>query len=431
MTGLTANAQERQVSLEECIAMAMENHPEIRISLEESKKAEASYGVSKAPNSVIVNGEVKTVEILKTGKSTGNFNVPGKDTSIGLFAGATAAYNIYDATKGEKQMMARLGISLAQINQLRIKSKVLLNVKVAYYDFLFARQSVALKDDLRGKYGTKLDKTRMLFRNGQRPILDVTKAEVDLANANLDYERAINLESFARTELLTAIGVPGEDFTVVPIPVDSLPELRFTLDQLYDIAEDEYPEIRIARLNRTIQKINIDAEKANRNPSVDVVTAFGMENRNLQGQGGIQDNLGPDKWKPTFHVALQARMPLYSGGLISGRIDSAKADYRKTFYAERQVTVTNRALIQNFIQSMAELKRQVELAKLMKVNAENHVKLATKSYENGLGSQLDLQDAESSLINADLYSYKARYDYLIALARLANSVGVKEEQLCK
>jgi outer membrane protein len=428
---LGAYAQEHQITLDECISIAMENHPEIRISQEDTSRAEALYGVSKAPNTVIVNGVVNTVEILKQNKSTSGFNVPGKDTSIGLFAGASAVYNIYDATKQPKQSAAKQNITLSHVNQIKVRSKVQLNVKVAYYGYLFATQAVSLKDNLRAKYRTKLEKTRMLFQNGQRPILDVTKAEVDLANANLDYERAVNQQSFAHMELLTSMGLGEASFSVAPVPIEALPEVKYSMEQLFDVAEDEYPDFRIARISRSIQKTNLETEKAGRKPTVDVVGSFGMENRNLSGMGTIAEDIGPNNWKPTVHFALQAKVPIYTGGALSGKIDAAKAEYRKSMYTERQVITINRALIQNYVQSMGELRKQMDLAKLMKVNAENHLKLAMKSYENGVGSQLDLQDAETSLINADLYSYKARYDYLIALARLANSVGVGEEQLCK
>ena len=50
-------SQTRGVSLEECIEIALQNHPEIMASLEEQKKALAHYRVAKSKNKVLINGE--------------------------------------------------------------------------------------------------------------------------------------------------------------------------------------------------------------------------------------------------------------------------------------------------------------------------------------------------------------------------------------
>jgi outer membrane protein TolC len=71
------------------------------------------------------------------------------------------------------------------------------------------------------------------------------------------------------------------------------------------------------------------------------------------------------------------------------------------------------------------------MSKLMKENAEKHYLLAKKVYESGAGTQLDLHDANVSLINAQMSFMKARFDYLMTMARLSGLVGLGEDTLCK
>lgn len=80
---------------------------------------------------------------------------------------------------------------------------------------------------------------------------------------------------------------------------------------------------------------------------------------------------------------------------------------------------------------MRELSKQLELSTLMRKNAENHLTLARKSYEMGIGTQLALQDAETALIDAELFYQKARYDYLLTLSKLSGTIGLGEEYLCE
>ena len=92
--------------------------------------------------------------------------------------------------------------------------------------------------------------------------------------------------------------------------------------------------------------------------------------------------------------------------------------------------INMRSLLKSYYQEMVVLKRQLEIARLSITNAENHLKLAQKSYDNGLGSQLEMQDAELSVLNAQMSFIKAKYEYMIALANLSHVVGLGEDKIC-
>jgi outer membrane protein len=429
---LPLNAELRTVTLQECIIIAMENHPDIKTVMEEKNKSVAQYNLSKAPNRILVNGEFRTVEYLKEEGTAGNLNIPGRDTNLGLFAGATATYNLYDTNRTRRQDSARIGIDLAKMQEVRVKSGLVLNVKLAYYGYALAKEIVALQEDLREKYRIKLEKTQLLFKSGQRPILDVTKAEVDLASARLEHERAKNRENLTKSEFLASMGIMDERIEVTPVKVTDLPRVKYTLAELIHLAEDNYPEIRISRLNKEAQRINIAVEKAGRSPVVDIWASLGLENNNLyDSENNELMVFKPDNWDPTMHAGITARTPLYSGGAIPSKIDAAKAEYNKSFFAEQKVLLTAKALIRNYTQVLAELRNQIDLSRLMRENAQKHLSLAQRSYDAGLGSQLDLKDAETAVINADVYFVRARYDYLMILAKLSNTVGLEEDYICE
>ncbi len=429
---LPLNAELRTVTLQECIIIAMENHPDIKTVMEEKNKSVAQYNLSKAPNRILVNGEFRTVEYLKEEGTAGNLNIPGRDTNLGLFAGATATYNLYDTNRTRRQDSARIGIDLAKMQEVRVKSGLVLNVKLAYYGYALAKEIVALQEDLKEKYRIKLEKTQLLFKSGQRPILDVTKAEVDLASARLEHERAKNRENLTKSEFLASMGIMDERIEVTPVKVTDLPRVKYTLAELIHLAEDNYPELRISRLNKEAQRINIAVEKAGRSPVVDIWASLGLENNNLyDSENNELMVFKPDNWDPTMHAGITARTPLYSGGAIPSKIDAAKAEYNKSFFAEQKVLLTAKALIRNYTQVLAELRNQIDLSRLMRENAQKHLSLAQRSYDAGLGSQLDLKDAETAVINADMYFVRARYDYLMILAKLSNTVGLEEDYICE
>ncbi|HPI16007.1 MAG TPA: TolC family protein [Spirochaetota bacterium] len=421
----------RKLTREDCISIALENHPAVMALAQEQKKAAANYRLAKAPDRIQVSGEVKTAEYLKPESSSSGFNVPGRDTTIGIFAGASAVYNLIDPNVSRRQEAAKLAIDMARMNEIKERSTIVLNAKSAYYAYNMAIENAAVREKLRDKYRLKLETTTVLFRNGQRPILDVTKADVDLASAMLEYEKAKNQESLARTELLAALGIMEEEIDVAPYAMEELPSLRFGYEELYRLAEGHHPELRIARLNREVQRINIEVERSAGSIKVDLMASLGFENKNIAGLGEMQENVKGSNWEPTFHAGIQARVPIYTGGAITARINAAEAEYNKSIYGEKQILLGVKALLRNYVQGMEELKKQIELSRLMKINAEKHLTLAQKSYDAGVGSQLSLQDAEAAVLDAELFSVSARYEYLTILARLSKTVGVEEDYLCR
>lgn len=438
LAGAPLHAQMRQVSLLDCIAIAMERNPDMMVSLEDYKKARSQYELVRSENRIQISADVKsntynTLPYTKTGKD-GTLKT---DTysAIGIFAGGTVSYKLFDLTRSKKEKSAFMGIDLAGLNNEKVRSSILLNVKSAYYRYVLARESVSLQDELRKRSQQKLEKTRMFYKNGQRPILDVTKAEVDLASSELDLQKAQNQLNIARYDLLSAMGLSEAEIEIIPVDTGILPAVRFSIEQLITIAQDHYPEIRVVRLNKEIQKYNIEVERASRYPMVDMSASFGYEKKDLLSYRDKKldhDFAGghEGKWEFAAIFGVTARLPLYTGGAITARINSAKAEYYKTYYNEKKMLSSMRVTISNYHQQLNELLKQIELSNLMKTNAEKHLALAQKSYESGVGSQLALQDAETSVISAVLSAKKARYEYLITLAKLSNAVGVGEEYLC-
>lgn len=437
LAGVSLRAQTRQVSLSDCIAIAMDNNPDMMVSREDYKKARAQYEMARSENRIQISADVRTNgwELAETVIKRGEVKTKTY-SSIGLFAGGTVSYRLFDLTRSKREKSALMGVDLASLNNQKVRLSIVLNVKSAYYRYVLARESVSLQDELRKRNQQKLEKTRLFYKNGQRPILDVTKAEVDLASSELDYKKAQNQLNMAKADLLSAMGLAEGEIEILPLSSGEMPAVKLGIEQLMTIAQDHYPELRAVRLNKEIQKYNIEVERALKYPVVDIFTSIGYQNTNMlfykpyksSKFGTEYDESKNWRFAPTFGVT--ARLPLYTGGMITARIDAAKAEYYKSYYNEKKMLSSMRVAISNYHQQLSELLKQIELSNLMKTNAEKHLALAQKSYESGVGSQLALQDAETSVLSAVLSEKKARYEYLITLAKLSNAVGVGEEDLC-
>jgi len=427
--------EEKKITLEQCIELALQNHPSLFVAIEDDKKSIANYQIARSMRSIIVDGEIKTVEYTKSNSSADSrFSIPGEDTDIGLFAGLSLTYNLYNAKKDVVEEQARTSIDVAKVTNYQVKSKIIYEVKNAYYSYLLARDILAIREEIYNKYKSKAQLSRQLFEQGSRPILDVSKAEVDLANAQLQLEQAKNNERKMRQSLYYAMGLEENDqIDIIPenIDLEKLPEINCTLANLYRMCEVYNPELRIARLQKKIAQLKITEEAGSHYPTVDLLIGLGYENKKLYGMGNIGSNFEAGSWSPAFHGAIRASLPIYSGGRISARVDSATADYNKMIYKEKEILTDIKNQVRDNYRTLEEMKRQIEISELIIKNAQRHQLLAQRSYENGAGTLLELQDADLNVIQAKIGFLQAKYNYLLTFAKLVDTVGFGEGILCR
>ena len=420
----------KRTTLKECIEISIQNHPDVKISQEDKKIALSRYRLAIASSKILVNGEIKTQEFLTENSSGSGIDVPGETTSIGIFAGFTATYTVYDATRKRNQEITRYGLDLSKLQSQQQLNVVVMNLKRSYYNYQMADEILKLREEILTKFSEKLKLAKMLFNSGQRPILDVSRADVSFSESQLEYEKARNIKRMLKTQLFSSMGLdePTHEFVLENFP--ELPELKYSLEDMYKLGEIYYPEIIIVQMQKKIKKMQIDVEKAKRYPTVSFLLSLSYQNRSLYYNNHFGE-LIPGKWEPAINGAIMAKLPIYDGGAITSMVDAASSEYNKTVFHEREVVLKMRNEIRTNFDSLGELLKQIKMSQLVIINAEKHYRLAQKSYESGGGSQLEMQDAQVSVINAQIGFISAKYSYLLTLAKLSSMVGLGEDYLCK
>lgn len=426
-------SEERNVDLDECISIALQNHPDFFSAIEDQKKSVANYRIAKSMRSIIIDGEIRTIETAKDSTTTTtDYDIPGKDTTIGLFTGLTLTYNLYNAKKDYIEAGALTNIDITKLNGQKTKNEVLLEVKNAYYGYLLSRNTLKIRNEIYNKYKKKSDLAKQLFEQGSRPILDVSKAEVDLADAQLRFEKAKNDERKTKLNLFHSMGLEEvETLSINPKDIDTIPEIKCTLDDLYKMAEIYSPSIRIITLEKRATRLKISEENGSHYPTVNLVFGAGYSIEKLYGFTNASENFNIDNWNPTFYGLVKASIPIFSGGSITAQVDSVVSDYNKITFKEKELLVDLKNQIRDSFKSLEEIKKQMEISNLIIKNAQRHLLLAQRSYENGAGTLLELQDAELSVINAEVGFFESKYSYFLTLAKLTSIIGIGESFICK
>ncbi len=292
-----------------------------------------------------------------------------------------------------------------------VREQVILQVEQAYFQALGVEAARKAAEAAVTNRETTLRQIRALAENAMRSTLDVRFAEVALSQAQLDLYQAENLASEARANLSAAMGLEhAETFALVDEAV--VADLAADPAPLVQEAQRKRPELVSLMLTRDAARRYAQAEGQLKLPTVSLMGAAGAI--------PAGDPRLPDKYSA---AGVNINIPILNGGLFSAR------------HAE----ATQRALAaDNDLQALAlQVSREVRVAWLeantaarrmdvttrLAAQANEALRLAQTRYDAGLGSIVELSQAQLNQTSAEIQNATARYEYLSRRAALAYATG--------
>lgn len=285
-----------------------------------------------------------------------------------------------------------------------------MNVELAYFAVMQAREVVTVDEEAVQAATRHLAQANGFYSVGRRPQLDVKKAEVDLANANVSLISARNALRIARVQLDNAMGVHLPASAVIS---DSLPHTASipTLDSLRAEAVARRPELLASRARLAASSSLITAAWTQHLP---ILSATGTY---------TWSNFAPDPLYPRWIAAVTLSVPIFQGYAVNAQVQQAQANEEIARAVYDQLTQAAMLEVeQNVLQWQEARERLVATAKLVE-QAEEALVLAERQYAAGVGTPLDVTDAQLSRSNARITDIRARFDLSSALVRLQRSVG--------
>jgi outer membrane protein len=261
-----------------------------------------------------------------------------------------------------------------------------------------------------------LEESRVRFEVGEITRTDVAQSEARLAlsEANLASSRATLANSRARYASVVGQN-PGE---LAPEP--PLPGLPATVEEAYQIAELENPEIRRADFVEQSARARVRAARAEFGPNLNLTGRYTTANP--------LERFEIDNFQHTAAVGLNASLPLFTGGLNASRVRQALESENA---ARFQVDEARRTVLNDVAQSWNGL---VAARAAVQSNQEQ-VRAATVAFEGvtaefqvGLRTTLDVLNAQQELRNAELLLVNGRRDAYVAEAAVLAAMGRLQAQ---
>jgi outer membrane protein len=429
LTSLPLIGKTRTATLDECVKIALQNHPDLFAAEEDFKNSIFQYKIAKAGSGIQISSAFKTVETEKEDYS-GDYRIPGRDTNIGLFAGLTASYILFDPQKFFREEKAKLNINLQKLREQMTKNRITSNVNNAYFDYLIAKKNVLLYQKLYEQDTLSLKQAEIQYKSGTISIIDYNRSTIKAEESKLNVEKAKNKENSARINLFSSMGIKGSDeLKVIYIEPEKLPAIRYKLKELYGLALIFNLNIREARIGKELARLNIISKKGLRKPKVDFSFQLGYLNQYLKGVDKMSENYDSGNWTPTVAGAIIASLPIYTSGGISAQVDSAYSGYNKAQYNERNVIrQVNNKILESF-GNIRDLDKQIEMSRQLIDLSHKQYRMIKTNYESGLASQAELFRQEVEVLDSETKYMRNIYNYIKQIRNLSEIVGISGDHL--
>jgi len=417
VTGLlalgTLNAQPppSNLTLSQAKAYALQNNPRIR-------SADSSTAAAGSVVKEVRAARFPTVSGLATG-------VEAQHSSI-VSAGALQTSSLYTRLASGvavSQLVTDFGrtSSLSKSSDLRreaqassgqaVRELVLLEVEQAYFQALGGAAALRAAQAAVNNREITLRQIGALADSAMRSTLDVRFAEVALSQAQLDLYQTENMAAEAQANLSAALGLDQTTaFTLTdeasPAALEPTPEARI------HEALQKRPELAALSLTRDAAHRYAEAEAKLRLPTVSFVGAAGAV------------PAGDPRLHDTYSAAgVNINIPVLNGGLFSAR--RAEAEQRAAA-AESDVRDLSIQIAREVRIAWLEANtaaRRLDVTSRLILQANEALRLAQTRYDAGLGSIVELSQAQLNQTSAEIQNATARYDYLSRRAALDYSTG--------
>jgi outer membrane protein TolC len=442
----------KTLGLTEAIHVAMANNSEIKRSLFDLEIADEE--VTKAWSSVLP-------DVTATAGYTRNLELPvfffpqnPNDPNSPLRAIPVGEDNNWQGNLSVEQTLFRgeafIGISsskvfkAAQAENLRATTQqIVTQTRLAYYNVLVAKEQLRLQEATIKRVQKNLKENKARLDAGLIDEYAVLQVEVQLKNQQPQLAEARYALQKAYRELKVVLGIPlSLEFSVKGNlnsfnvtsqnavaevnknlkKVDRMTPFQYRREEnIMDLATDLRGDVRIIESQNKLKNREIKAIKSRFLPSLTASYNLGWRAE----EPGTPTFFGNDRRRVrTQTIGLNLSVPIFQGFERTSNLDIAQIE-KKDLEEQKRTAIRS---AKNEIQSAKEsLNQAIETAPAR----EQAVELAREGYErakarleNGLGSQLDVTNAELQLREAEANYAQMVFNYLSAKAQYDQAIGM-------
>lgn len=350
--------------------------------------------------------------------------------SKGVFGDSQDDYPGWGATVSARQPLFRLDWFAIGDRAAALESQADLNLRTArldlqrrvaerYFNVLIAQAQLDRAEAEARLVEQSLSDTRKRYEVELVPGTDLKEAQArqDLAQAQRVTARR-NLEN-ARDELQETTG-DGQALLPSLPPDVSFPALTpATAEEWVAAARAASPRIASAQVAADIARTRADSSRAQAYPTLDLVGSAGRDDTSHYVFGSRTDDA---------RIGVELNIPLYGGGAIQAGLRQADAQQRAAQADFERIKLETERETRQLFRTVETAYLENRAYERSVVSAEAALTATRYGYDAGTRTITDVLDAQSRLVQAQLDLATTRYNLLLNLLQLKQTVGRLSER---
>ncbi|HVM23087.1 MAG TPA: TolC family outer membrane protein [Sphingomicrobium sp.] len=409
LMGGTASAD----TLREALVSAYRTNPTLTAQRESLRATDATVAIAKAAGRPQVSA---TVGLNRDLARSGIFDTGGKGPT--LSAGVDLSYPLFSGGAVKNSVRAaETRVEAGRATLRAVEGDVFVLAVAAYMDVIRDRSIVELNQNNVKVLETNLEATRDRFQIGDLTKTDVAQSEARLQLGRSQLAAAQGRLAASEATYRQVIGHPPGQLA----PPPPLPPLPATAEEAVRIALANNPDLIAISRQAMAAGYDVSVARAGRLPTVSGVLSETYVN-NLGGSSG------PFRTGAETTAGLNARIPIFQGGLPAARIRQAQAQQGQ---ALERVVETERAVVQAARAAFASYQAAQRSIQANSVAVQaNELALEGARAEQSVGTRtvIEVLNAEQELLNAQVALVTAKRDAYVAGFQLLNAMGQAEAQ---
>ena len=433
-----------QLTLEESIRYALENNVEAKNAQLEVMIAKATIGEQRAQGLPQINSTLEFTKNLQPpllilpaaagdiigggddGGGGGPGNIPSDLTVIPFAVNyqssltTTVEQMIFNGSYFVGLRAAKTLRELTDFDREKAQIDVVENVKKAYFTVLVNEERKVLINSNLERLEQLLRETTAMYEAGFAEKLDISRIKVQYNNVKTEFDRINTSIEVSKQLLKVQLGVPLHLEVVLEESLNSMGDDERDFYSLLDA--QMLDRVEIGQLEKNMELASLDL-KNNQVQYMPNFTAFGTFQR-VTGAQDFRNVYQADRWFSTSFVGFRVAIPIFDGFRKSYVIQQNRLQIRQLENVKYN-TLQN-IQVEEF-QAKANLRNSLSALNVQRENRELAMEVFNMTrikYQEGVGSNFEVVEADSALKEAETNYYSALYDALIAKVDVEKALGI-------
>ena len=415
-----ASEPARVLTLAAAEKAALDQQPQLRAARAQTAAAQATADQARSPLLPQVTGvatysrEWGALRLSSPGGGIGGGNNNSLANAFNYYSfGVTASQLIYDfGQTPERYFAAKSTVEATRYEEQLTRLNIVSSVRQAYFNARASKELVDVARETLDDQRRHLVQVQAFVQVGTQPEIALAQQKAAVANAVVQLIATQNSYETSKAQLNQAAGlVGGTAYDVLDEQEPPVDDEDAPLETLVEKAFAARPDLASSYRQEDAQNATIRSTKGGYGPS-------------LAANGGASESgLALDSLSPNINVGVTLTWPLFQGGLTAATVRQAEANL-SVITSQRDLTQLQIQLNVNGAQlAVRAAKATIGAANDALTSANEQLRLAEQRYATGVGSIIELDDAQVTQTAAAAQVVQARYNLASARSQLLAALG--------